>query len=148
MATLGGEIDETFFVPEAPDMVRARVHDLEQHRAAVAEAERVDRPAPDTLRFILQTQRHGPYSVTPDYTVRYREEGGDLVWYTVTGNFHSSGRATCAAKGAGTEVRWRHAITFDLPIPSFVASGLRGVVQGLMAPGIRRYVQGVLARRA
>ncbi len=144
MATLGGTLDERFFV-EAPEAeVRARVADLERHRTAVAEAERVDRVADDTLRFVLKTQRHGPYSVTPDYTVRYTPSAGDLVWTTLAGNFKSEGRASFAPKGAGTEVRWQHSITFDLPIPGLIARGLSGIVQSLMVPGIRAYVNGVL----
>lgn len=144
MATLGGQLDETFFVPAPVDEVRERVADLERHRSAVAEAERVERLADDTLRFQLKTQRHGPYTLTPDYTVRFRREGGDVAWETVAGNFQSRGRASFVAKGHGTEVRWQHAITFELPVPSLVAMGLKGVIQGLMAPGIRAYVRGVL----
>ncbi|MCB9666031.1 MAG: hypothetical protein H6732_18130 [Alphaproteobacteria bacterium] len=144
MARLGGELDETWRVAAPLDVVRAQVHDLERHRTAVAEAERVDRPADDVLRFVLTEQRHGPYAIQPDYTVRYRVDGDDLAWETLEGNFDSRGRASLSAAGGVTLVRWQHAIGFDLPVPGLVAAGLRPVVNRLMVPGIRRYADGVL----
>lgn len=144
MARLGGELDDTWRIAAPLEAVRGQVHDLERHRSAVAEAERVDRVADDVLRFVLREQKHGPYAIQPDYTVRYRADGDDLVWETITGNFDSRGRATLSAAGGVTLVRWQHAIAFDIAVPGLVAAGLRPVVQRLMVPGIRRYADGVL----
>ena len=141
MATFEGTYEETFHSPLSPDEVQAHLSNLDALMAALPEAEAQTPLDDERLHIVMPEQKQGKHTMKPDYVVRYRKQGGDVVWSTEKGNMTTEGRASCRPSGGGTEVAYQHRIKLDVPaIPRLVAPALRPVVSKLISSNIRGFL--------
>ncbi|MCB9681554.1 MAG: hypothetical protein H6733_08805 [Alphaproteobacteria bacterium] len=145
MARLGGSIDQVFKARTDVATTLAHFADPKAIEAATDRAERIEDLGGLKLRFHLQPQNHGVYTVTPVYTVQYRIDGATLSWSTLDGNMGSEGTARFTARAdGGTDVHYVHRIEIEMPVGGMVAKMLQPVVSRMVTPNLQAYVQHLL----
>lgn len=146
MAKVGGEVKKVFRSKVDAARTRAALLDLDKISAATTEATRIERLAPDTLRFTLKEQNHGVARFTGLYTVRYTPDGDDVVWRTLDGNMVNEGRAHVVVRpDGGADVHWTQRIETEVPVPALLARALGPVASKITESSIQSYVELLLA---
>jgi len=140
MAVFEGELKDVFSLAAAPEVVRGRFLDLDAIIAATPNPQKAEKLGDGAIHFVLQPEGAMGMQHTPDYTVRYRRDGDDVVWTTVSGNMKYEGRARFVASGSGTSLHYEGRIGLDLPVPRLMVRAIKPVAQKLIVPGMRAFV--------
>jgi Polyketide cyclase / dehydrase and lipid transport len=116
-----------------PQLFREAMH-------GVVRCEELDGQA---VRWLLEEQAEQGVRFQPDYTVRYENDGCQMVrWNFVEGNLRNEGEIRVAkAVGGGSEIQYRETVEPDLPITPLLMMLLKPIITRQLRQGLRQFVE-------
>lgn len=148
MAEFAGERERTYRIRRPLADVFAAFTDPDVRASCIPDLDRFEKVDDDTIRWIMKEENQKGIRFTPDYTVRYEDNGKDsFSWKTVEGNPRARGNGSCRAVGdTETEIRYHETITVDIPVPRLLAAVIKGIVSKQIVSGVDRYLDDMKAK--
>lgn len=148
MAEFTGERHKTIRIRKPMDVVFAKLTDVEMRAKCMPDLARSEKVDDHTMRWVMKEENQKGIRFTPDYTVRYEDNGKDsFSWSTVSGNPRARGNGKVRSLGESeTEVDYHETITVDIPVPRLLAAVIKGIVSNQIASGVDRFLDDIKRR--